>query len=101
MATKSPKFGPMFASVSYVVKVRGESGCSIVSSMDLAEDQAACYLSSRPSGVVDVFYSELCRCCAGSGRVRKSRRMLSWRECPACSGKAELFPDTLIRTIAS
>lgn len=99
--TKAIKFGPVHARVTYTVKVRGEHGCSCLSSADLIDGQAECYLSSRPAGVVEVFYSEQCACCAGSGRVRGNRRVLQWKPCPACGGKGELHADELIRTIAA
>lgn len=99
--SKAVKFGPVFAWGNYTVKVRGESGCSVVSTLAMAEEQAACYLSSRPAGVVDVFYSEQCRCCSGAGRVVKSRKLLAWKPCPACNGAPELYADELVRTIAA
>lgn len=99
--SKAIKFGPVFAYANYTAKVRGESGCSVISTMALAEEQAACYLASRPAGVVEITYSECCRHCSGSGRVRKGNRLLAWKPCPACNGQPELHADELIKTIAA
>ncbi len=86
--------GPRFARPSWTAKVRGEHGFSVLSTASLAAEQAACYLSSRPAGVVDVEYSESCGRCAGSGRrvVAKPPR-LRFAPCPACSGKGELMAE--------
>lgn len=95
MSSKQRKYGPTFAVPSYVVKVRGECGCSVMSSADGADAQAACYLASRPAGVVDITYSEHCGHCRGAGRVSKNRR---WKSCPACAGAPEITPETHVVT---
>jgi DnaJ-class molecular chaperone len=96
--TKRIKAGPAHSIASFTVKVRGEHGCTVCSTADGAAGQAACYLSSRPAGQVDVFYSEQCGRCRGSGRVSKNRRTLAWMPCPVCAGAAETTPDTLLVT---
>jgi DnaJ-class molecular chaperone len=96
--TKRIKAGPAHSIASFTVKVRGEIGCTVCSTADGAESQAACYLSTRPLGQVDVFYSEQCARCRGAGRVSKNRRTLAWMTCPVCKGAAETTPDTLLVT---
>lgn len=96
-SSKAVKFGPVFARASYTVKVRGEHGCAVYGNSDVSA-QVECYLSTRPHGVVDVFYSESCGHCSGSGRVCTNRRMMRWAPCPACKGNPEIQADTLIAT---
>jgi hypothetical protein len=96
MATKSRT--PVQAVTSYTVRVRGETGCAVLSSFDMVQGQAACYLESRPAGIVDVFESAYCKHCQGSGRVPGKSRM-SWKPCPVCGGYHERLPETLIQTI--
>lgn len=93
------KFGPRFAIPSFMAKVRGEHGCSCMSTMTSALAQANCYLSSRPQGVVDIEYSEQCGHCRGSGRVPGKRR-LSWHPCKVCKGQPELTPDMRVATVS-
>jgi len=92
------KFGPACSIASFTVKVRGELGCAVYGTLDGAEVQAACYLESRPDGVVDVFYSEQCGRCRGAGRISKNRRTLAWKPCPHCKGAGETTSDTLLAT---
>lgn len=101
MANKAVKLGPVHAYSTYTVKVRGEHGCMTTSDPASIDGQAECYLASRPAGVVEVFYSEQCKCCSGAGRLLKSRRTLTWKPCPACNGQPELHADELIRTIVA
>ena len=95
MSNTKQKFGPRYVIATYIVRVRGELGCSMVSTPALAAEQADCYLSSRPAGVVDVEYSESCGHCRGSGRVAGRARM-SWKPCPVCAGAPELLPDVRV-----
>ena len=83
--TKATKHGPVYARPAYTVRVRGEHGCSVISSAASIPAQIEAYLSSRPDGIVDVYYSEYCAKCSGSGRVR-GRRIMQWLPCPACGG---------------
>lgn len=83
-------YGPRYARPQYTVQVRGESGCMMTSDPRMVVVQVDCYLSTRPSGIVDVAYSEQCAHCNGSGR-RAGKRRLSWRPCRACGGQPELF----------
>ncbi len=87
---RAPKSGPRFVCPAYTIKVRGEHGCSVYGDPCGAAAQVACYLQSRPGGVVDVTYSEHCGHCRGHGRVPGKRR-LSWRPCKACNGEPEVF----------
>lgn len=98
---KSVKFGPVHATPAYTVRVRGEHGASVYSRGDLVDGQIECYLSSRPKGVCDVFYSEHCAHCSGSGRVRGNRRMLQWKPCPTCKGNPEIHTDELVRSVSA
>ena len=84
------KFGPQSVVPSYTVKVQGEHGCAVMGREDMVPGQVACYLESRPTGVVDVFYSEHCAVCSGSGRIAGKRRM-SWHQCKVCNGEPDLF----------
>ncbi len=92
----STKHGPVHVTPSYTVRVRGEHGCSVLSRPELVRDQVECYLNSRPHGIVDVYYSEHCARCSGSGRVLKSRSTLSWGVCPACKGEPNRVLNILI-----
>jgi hypothetical protein len=100
MATKPTRIyqGPRFVSPAYTVRVRGESGCAIYGHADGVIPQARCYLSTRPTGTVDVSYSELCAHCSGAGRVRANRRTLAWKPCKVCNGVPKITPDTVIAT---
>jgi len=98
MSNAAVKFGPTYSIASFTVKVRGELGYSVMSTLDGAEAQAACYLESRPSGCVEITYSEQCGRCRGAGRVSKNRRKLAWMPCPCCKGAGETTPDTLLST---
>lgn len=80
----------------YVVKVRGESGCTILSALALVPEQVDAY-HTTPGRTVDVFEAPYCAKCDGAGRVRGRARM-SWKVCPCCKG-AEL-PETLLMTFA-
>lgn len=90
--------GPVHAVPTYTVKVRGEYGCAMLSRADMVPEQVRCYLSSRPNGSVEIWYSEHCGRCGGSGKLRKkrSRVMFATRPCPACGGNPEIYPDTLL-----
>jgi hypothetical protein len=89
------KFGPTYSIATFTARVRGEHGLSCHGTLESAESQADCYLSSRPDGVVDVVYSEQCGRCRGAGRVSKNRRMMP---CPVCKGVSETTTDTLLFT---
>ncbi len=91
-------FGPRFARSSWVAKVRGEHGCSVLSTQALAVEQAACYLESRPAGVVDLEYTESCGCCSGSGRIARGR--MRFRPCKACNGAGELVAPQRVQTFS-
>ena len=99
MARAATKFGPVHSVPSYTVKVQGEHGCACFGSSEYVDTQVAAYLSSRPNGCVQVWYSEHCAACSGSGRAGKNRRTLSWKPCPVCKGKPDTYPDLLLRTV--
>lgn len=90
------KHGPAHNLASFTVKVVGECGCAVVSSMALAEEQAACYLESRPAGRVEISYFESCGRCRGAGRVALNRKLLSYKPCPACGGAPDTTPERVI-----
>lgn len=87
---RKPLHGPRYAAPSYTIRVRGEHGCSVYGDPIGTVAQIACYLESRPNGVVDVTYSEHCAHCRGNGRVPGKRRM-SWLPCKVCAGEPDLF----------
>jgi hypothetical protein len=100
MASKLEKFGPVHAVTTYTIRVRGEHGCAMTQHANMIEGQADCYLSSRPGGVVDVFYGESCACCGGRGDVPKKGRVLfARRPCPRCAGTGGNVADVLIYSI--
>lgn len=79
-------FGPRYAVPCWTVTVRGECGSAMLSRAELVQEQVACYLSSRPAGVVDVEYSEHCGACGGSGRKSVGKRVRRYVNCKACKG---------------
>jgi hypothetical protein len=83
--TNATKFGPRYAIPNFLVAVRGEHGCAILSNRSFVKEQADCYLSSRPGAVVDVEYFETCGHCRGSGRTQGARQY-HWVVCKACKG---------------
>lgn len=87
------KYGPRYAVPSYLVQVRGESGCMMTGNPDSAAAQVACYLESRPGGICDVTYSEHCAYCRGNGRYLASRRTLKWLPCKVCKGAPDLHEE--------
>jgi hypothetical protein len=93
---KLVKYGPRYATPSYTVKPRGEHGCTVTGAIEHVLSQVACYLESRPDGIIDVFYSEHCAKCGGSGRYCANRRTLNWKPCKVCNGQPELRSETLI-----
>ncbi len=90
---RQPSLGPRYVVANYLVKVRGEHGCSVLSNPYSAAGQVGCYLSSRPGGACDVTYYEQCGHCKGHGRIAGKRRM-SWLPCKHCKGQPELFSYT-------
>ena len=85
----------------YTVTVQGEHGCTVTRDLEGANAQAACYLASRPAGVVHITYSEACGHCRGAGRVWKKRKLLSWKPCPVCGGAPETHPEEHIATVTN
>lgn len=98
--SKAIKLGPVHATPYYTVKVRGESSSAIMGSPEHAAMQVECYLSSRPRGVVDVLYGELCASCKGSGRVAKRGRVrFAYTPCKVCKGSPDVTPEATIDTV--
>jgi hypothetical protein len=99
--TKRVFFGPRFASPAFIVKVRGEHGCMVTGNLASIPGQAECYLSGRPDGVVDVFYSEHCAQCGGSGRYCASRRTMAWKPCRVCNGQPDFVEETFLYSLTN
>jgi hypothetical protein len=93
---KTETYGPRYASPAWIAEVRGECGCSILSTHALAVEQAKCYLSSRPAGVVDIEYREACGHCRGAGR--RSLGRYRFAACKHCKGEGLLTEQHRIQT---
>lgn len=78
----------------YVVKVRGEIGSAILSSLALVPSQVDAYRTT-PGRTIDVFSAPYCARCNGAGRVAGRARM-SWKVCPCCNNIEQ--PEELLMT---
>lgn len=74
--------------MSYLVKVRGEHGCSVMATLPSAIGQAECYRNT-PGRVVDVSETRACGHCHGR---------LARKACKVCKGVEP--EDVLLQTFA-
>lgn len=75
--------------VSFLVKVRGEHGCSVMSTLGFAVAQAECYMASTPGRVVDISETRTCGHCHGQRGLKR---------CPFCK---DVEPeDVLLQTFS-
>lgn len=75
--------------MSYLVKVRGEHGCSVMATLESAVGQAEHYRSATAGRVVDIFETRACGHCRGA---------VPQKACKVCKGVEPA--DVLLRTLA-
>lgn len=76
--------------LSFLVKVRGEHGCTVMATLQGAVAQAECYMASTPGRVVDIFETRSCGHCH-HGQIGPKR-------CPFCKGVEPA--DVLLQTFS-